>query len=424
MAITYNGQLFQDLKLIIAEWNTAVTNLATLRTNEGVFLTTVNEATLRTEEHVPMGTAGGNVFSVGKQGHNSVMSQSVRFAQNEWIAYAAKHMSDNGVLTVTDRTLANVLNVLFTNMTLDTETIDASVPTISAVTVDDTNNQGDGTITVAINGDTTRAELALAGELVLRCVSAGFSVQNQEVWQLEHTTTNPRTALEQTRVSPTRIVTGESDVEDVVEDAQNLPVPQVGGSIHTGAIVNITTPSYNTVVESGDTLNAFTNYNVQAKDGTKSNLTRDNTTFVGGGANGNGTISLNCVRTAGAPVNWALTWYRETTLDTALSDTISFDEGDGDQTLTWKPAATNPEVGVFLSTADNFIQADIDDSAIQVGVATFRVDVTAPLPWGIGDKAEATITNAYGGVISRFFTQELGYPLPVNNAGTETITDP
>ena len=185
--------------------------------------------------------------------------------------------------------------------------------------------------------------------------------------------------------------------------------------------VLISTPAYNTVVESGDADVCCSAYNFMAKVGTKTNLSRKNVTFQGGDADGNGAVYLHIAKDG---ANYAF-WFAQDVAGTIhLSETQTYTVATGAGVKSFLTATTNPEHtsnGGHLSTTDVFAQVTVNPALLTVSAV---ITIQANLPWAAGDVIEATVTNAYGGALERLWVQEFGYALPVNNAGAETITDP
>ena len=430
MALSWNGQLFQDFKTLVDEHISAVAQVLTDRASQQTFGTTVLEATERVPEHDLMLAASHRVYGGALSGEAAVQGAVVDFALDAWLKYAVRYLTDNGNVEVSSRTLDDTfVSALVGQAYADAQTIDASVPTAGAVSYDVPNNQGNGTATIAINSDTTLAELALAGDIILECLGGSFAQQNAEPWVARWYGVNPRTGEKGYRTSQSRnFVTGTRyyDVQSSVDlPASENPDPRWqrsvrGQAIHTGLNILVSTPSYDDTSESGDTDLAYASYSLQKVDGAKSNVTKRNSTFTGHASNRHGAIYLRTIKDG---ANYSATWYKDSGFVTALTETLVFTAATAG-TQTWKAAATNPEhqnFGGHLTTASNFISATVTGANF---TASTTVTLLCYLPWGRGDKIFCPITNAYGGKLARFLVQELGFCLPVNSAGGETITDP
>ena len=431
MAINYT-ELFEELTAngcLIWRDSVMKAGVTTARTAQQTFQSQVNESTTRLPEHAGMSLSGDSVYEAEIAGYGAVQDQAASFAAGAWVAYAARYIRENDSSSEgIQATLPDVAQALVQNMLDDTNEVDASVPSVSAVRYQE-NNQGDGTATIVVNSDSTLAELPLAGTVMLRCIAAGFSIQNEERWRLEWKGTSPRTGLEITRYSQSKDFKTGTRYFDVaasfnpgigLSPSARFQIPQRGGSIHTGLNILISAASYASPGETGDVDSAFATYSVMTKVGTKTNCTRRNTTYVWHTSNPNGTIYLRVVKDGS---NYNCTWYQDTNLTVALTETKVFTAATSG-TQSWLAAATNPEVflpGGHLTTSDYFISAVVTGSSL---TQSAQITLTVNLPWAVGDVISCEVTNAYGGLVERFFVEELGFALPANSSSTEEIADP
>ena len=200
MPITYNGQLFQDIKLVAPKWTAAVAQAVTDHTDKAAHTLIVAEATGRTVAHEGLAIAGNTLWDDGINGDAQIQADVLAYYQR-WLVMAQQYMNANGSFTIASADERVIIPILLGAMATDGQTLDASAPTIGAISYTTISNQGDGTATIAINSNTTLAELALAGKIVLTCRQAGFDNQNTERWELSWVGVNHRTGDVQTRVS-------------------------------------------------------------------------------------------------------------------------------------------------------------------------------------------------------------------------------
>ena len=439
MAFDGNGQAFQDLKLQIAQWATDVALIATLRTARQNWTATWGESTGYLPAHEPMGAQGNPTFS--DNGVQSRIATAASVGRGTWLQFIRAYINANGTNPISSSDPGTILRILIAEMINDTESIDASVPTIGSVSYGQ-DNQGDGTATIILNTNATLKELALAGKAVLICdapsSSAGaFAVQNVEPWKLTYELTDPQTGNLITRTSPSIRFVSNTQYEDVIYTVGGreingyerglvdlgAQVPQVGAAIMTGLVCNIATPDFSlTGTEGTDADGAFASYFVNKKVGTKSNLTRRNTTYAYHATDPNGKIYLHVVWDG---TNAVCTWrIGSGATSIALTESKVFTAATTG-TQSWLAAATNPEAqelgGFLVSGVDTFISAVVTGASFATSNV---VDVAFPLPWARGDRIMATVSNAYAGVVGRYFVNVNGIALPANTGGTETITDP
>lgn len=430
MAITY-ATLFNTGPLV---WQQNVAKAAVLSTVTAQVawpLTLVS-----TPEHDDLRRNGSATFSAMVSAQASIIDAALAFHQSSWMPYAARYIRDQETYWDAITTDQGIFaRFLISAMLTDAQTIDASAPSVAAP-VKAYNSQGNGTISMAVNSDTaTLKELLLEGHVECECISAGFSIQNAERWVLRWRGKDPRTGATITRTSASRngaqaFTTGIRyfDVQATAYPGTGISpsardiIPQRGGAIHTGLNILISAPTYTPTEGSGDADSVMTAVSVNLIDGAKSNLTRRNVTYLYDTTNAAfGTFYLRIVKDGS---NYNFTWYQDSGFLVALTNTITLTTAAGTATQTWTVAATNPEsttLGGQLPVGANFCSATVAAGSL---TQSATVTYTANLPWAVGDKWVAEATNTYAGIYQRFFVEEMGYALPSNAAGGETIADP
>lgn len=427
-------EALEDAKLLIAERVTAVAAVTSSVTNAQAFKVLMSESGM-TAEHEASEEAGTPIFRSIRDNNADVVGQVDGWLGGVWLGQLARYLSDNAGIDITNPTTGSVIRALIAAMLDDgtPESVQRANPSIGSPTYDE-SNQGSGSASIAVHSNTTLLELLPDGKVVLECLSGSYTEQNAERWALSFIPSFQFGGGEQQRrrSRASGFVSGDEYIDVVstvpaIRDDERLQVPQTGGAIHTGLVITIdgTSIDYDDVSESGDTDGVFSAYRVTLKVGTKSPLTKRNSTWAYDSSNGRHlTIYLHVTKDGS---NYYAIWRKgSSATSTALTEQLTFTTSTTG-TQTWKVADTNPEAAaagnggelIGGTNGDDFISATVTGSGLTQSAV---VAVSFPGPWARGDRIYAAATNSYGGKIQRAFVEGLGIALPAS--ASPTISDP